>query len=78
MELTLKHKAVKIDEIYKNANFLIASNHPATEEIKVYVTTLKRETKWMHDLLFALNVHIGHLQNYEEVMIRLTFIFKLR
>jgi hypothetical protein len=66
VELTLNHKKNKLNEIYKSAERLLKLKHPASVDINAYVSTLKTNTSWLHQLMNILNVHIIHLQDYEE------------
>lgn len=48
------------------AQNLIASQHPASEDIRAHINTLKTETDWLQRLMYILNIHINNLQQYEK------------
>jgi len=48
------------------AQNLISSQHPASEDIRAHINTLKTETDWLHRLMYILSIHINNLQQYEK------------
>jgi hypothetical protein len=66
VEMTLNHKKSKVSYIINFADRLIENNHPAAEELKASVGSLKNGTLWLQKLMDLLGIHIGHLQDYEK------------
>jgi hypothetical protein len=62
----LNHKKQKFHQITTFAQNLISSQHPAAEDIRAHISTLKTETEWLHRLMHILSIHINHLQQYEK------------
>jgi hypothetical protein len=72
VEMTLNHKKSKVSYIINFAERLIESNHPASDDLKAYTTTLKNETLWLQKLIDLLGMHTSHLQEYEKFLTKYT------
>jgi hypothetical protein len=65
VELTLNHKSKKIMYIVSFVERMIESQHPASADLVVYLTTLKTEIGRLHQLMTILGEHVVKLQSLE-------------
>jgi hypothetical protein len=65
VELTLNHKTKKILYIVSFAERMIESQHPASADLMLYLTTLRSEIGRLQQLMSILGEHIVKLQSLE-------------
>lgn len=59
----------KINYIINFAERLIEDKHPASNDLNVYLTTIKIEANWLQQLMYLLGLHTNALIEYEKVII---------